>query len=71
MLLTTQKALREAVKDGSALVYTYELFKAGVLPDRRIAYSSGKYGVNGAMFIATDNNTYVVVGRSSLLFIVL
>lgn len=76
MTKVTQRSIRELVNDGIAHNLNdldtgapdfYETLRG--LELERIQYSSGIYGINGAVFISRANGElYAVPSRSSVLF---
>lgn len=73
MIKTTLKCIKGRVTEGYAKDITNisakdagELLKNGI---DKIAYSEGKYGINGLMIQDNQGNEYAICGRSTSLFI--
>ncbi len=62
----TQKALKTLIESGAAK----DISVKGELPkgSTKIAYSSGTYGINGALWISKTGKLYAIVGRGGNLF---
>lgn len=70
---TTQKELRRLVRLGAAIEITNTHDHDATQPKpgrlRKIAYSSGVYGINGALFQdETTGQLYAITSRSTALF---
>lgn len=65
----TQKALKQMVAEGLATDITN--FESGDLPffARRIGYSRGIYGLNGALYEDTDKHLFAITARCTNLFV--
>lgn len=70
MKKTTQKEIKHLVSIGEAKNvddwYGYPC--RHIMPITRIAFSRGKYGLNGLLFRGSDGELYAVTARNSALF---
>ena len=73
MRRVTQKYIREFVRNGQAIDITKAIGREAIPePYEQVAFSSGGYGVNGAIFQGCRTGAYyAITARSSSLFIFL
>lgn len=68
MMKTTQKAIRNASAIDVSNWSNEALYELSLIV-RRIAYSSGVYGLNGGLYADGVGNLYKTTGRGNALFI--
>lgn len=72
MIRTTQKELKklkeQGVVDLSNLTFDEISTFQKTTQTTKIAYSAGKYGRNGLLLLDDDNIEYVIIGRTTALF---
>lgn len=64
----SQKVIKQMVKDGAAVEIKNLAKKPKPSDLKRIGFSKGVYGINGALFLGKNGKMYAITSRSSLLF---